>query len=195
MGVRRSSRQRWFLGALFAVIPAVSIAATAWACVPFAALRVEPEQVQPGQEVVLTGSQFRPQTPVIIRLDTLDGRELARIPVDSPKGPFFRTAIVIPADVAPGTHVLIATQETPEWIGSPPWGIPARAVITVGSTPTPLPAPPVTPRTAELSRDSVSLGAIALVTLGVAGLSLLGFAVVALGASRRASRTPAPVPS
>jgi hypothetical protein len=185
--------------ALFALsvgaVVILSVAATAWACVPFASLRVTPTDVQPGQEVSLTGAQFRPGVPVVIRLDSLDGPELATVMVDSPKGPFFQSTVVIPPDVSTGTHVLVATQQTPEW-GGPGWGIPARAVITVGH-PSPLgPAPPLAPRTAELSRESVGPMAFLLVTLGVAAVALLGFGGVAVVVSTRAGRrSPARVSS
>lgn len=166
-------------------------AAAAWACVPFAGLRATPTEVDPGQEIILIGSQFRTQTPVVIRLDTLDGPELARIMVVSDKGPFFRETVVIPADISPGSHVLVATQETPAWAG-PPWGIPARTVITVrgAAPPAPPPAPPA-PRTAELAQDSVSATSFALVALGVAAIAVVGIGSAALLLSRRAEK-PAP---
>ena len=167
-------------------------AAAAWACVPFAALRATPSEVAPGQEITLIGSQFRTQTPVVIRLDTLDGPELARFMVVSDKGPFFRETVVIPADLAPGQHVLVATQETPAWAG-PPWGIPARTVITVrgAAPPAATPAAPAAPRTAELTQESVSAASFALVAMGVATVAVLGFGAAALLVSRRAEK-PAP---
>jgi hypothetical protein len=167
-------------------------ASSAWACVPFAGLRATPGEVEPGQEITLIGSQFRTQTPVVIRLDTLDGPELARFMVVSDKGPFFRENVVIPAGIAPGPHVLVATQETPAWAG-PPWGVPARTVITVrgAAPPASVPAPAPVPRTAELTQDSVSATSFALVAMGVATIAVLGFGAAAVLVSRRAE-TPAP---
>lgn len=177
------------LSAVGAVVT-LAVAATAWACVPFASLRVNPTDVQPGQEVAVTGAQFRPTTPVVIRLDSLDGPVLASVVVDSPKGPFFQTTLVIPTDLSPGTHVLVATQETPDWSG-PPWGIPARAVINVGH-PSPItPAQAVSPRDAQLTRHSVSPLSFVLVGLGVAAIALLSFGVVAVVVSRRVTRRAA----
>jgi hypothetical protein len=189
---RDFARRRGLCLAGVFVIVITWVASSAWACVPFASLRATPTQVEPGQEVTLIGSQFRPTTPVVIRLDTLDGPELARITVDSPKGPFFRSTIVIPGDVAPGDHVLVATQETPEWSG-PPWGVPARTVITVGGGPhRAIADPPDVPRTADLSRDSVSAGSALLVALGMAVAAVLAFGGVAVLVSRRSGR---PVPA
>lgn len=187
----RGRRRSVVLSALGATAVVLG-AATAWACVPFAALRATPSEVEPGQEVTLIGSQFRAQTPVVIRLDTLDGPELARFMVVSDKGPFFREAVIIPADVSPGPHILVATQEVPAWAASPPWGIPARTVITVrgAAPPAPPPAPPA-PRTAELTQDSVSATSFALVAVGVAAVAVLGFGSVALLVSRRGEK-PAP---
>lgn len=185
-GGRRRSVVLTALGALAVVWGASS----AWACVPFAGLRATPSEVEPGQAITLTGSQFRIQTPVIIRLDTLDGPELARFMVTSDKGPFFKETVVIPADVSPGQHVLVATQETPAWAG-PPWGIPARTVITVGGPAAAPAVPPLPPRTADLTRESVSAMAFALVAFGVAVVAVLGFGAAALLVSRRAEK-PAP---
>lgn len=170
-------------------------ASSAWACVPFAGLKATPTEVEPGQAVTLTGSQFRTQTPVVIRLDTLDGPELARFMVTPDKAPIFKETVVIPADVSPGPHVLVATQETPAWAG-PPWGIPARTVITVGGPAPPPPVPPPPPRTADLTQESVSATSFALVAVGVAVIAVLGFGAVALLVSRRNEKpTPATVRS
>jgi hypothetical protein len=182
----RGRRRTAVLSALGATVVVLG-AATAWACVPFAGLRATPSAVEAGQAITLTGSNFRTQTPVVIRLDTLDGPELARFMVTSDKGPFFKETVVIPADVAPGHHILVATQETPAWAG-PPWGIPARTVITVGgpSAPPPLPLPP--PRTADLTQESVSATSFVLVAAGVAVVAVLGFGAAALLVSRRAEK-------
>jgi hypothetical protein len=165
-------------------------ASSAWACVPFAGLRATPSEVEPGQAITLTGSQFRTQTPVVIRLDTLDGPELARIMVTPEKAPIFKETVVIPPDVSPGHHVLVATQETPAW-AIPPWGIPARTIITVGGPTPPPPLPPPPPRTADLTQESVTATSFALVALGVAVIAVLGFGAAALLVSRR-NEKPAP---
>ena len=182
------------LGVVLSTFGATAVvlgAATAWACVPFAGLRATPTEVEPGQAITLIGSQFRLQTPVVIRLDTLDGPELARFMVTSEKGPFFRESVVIPADVSPGHHVLVATQETPDWAG-PPWGVPARTVITVGGPAPPPPVPQPPPRTADLTQESVSATSFALVAVGVAVVAVLGFGAAALLISRRAEK-PTPL--
>jgi hypothetical protein len=185
---RRRSALLCTLGAMAVVWGASS----AWACVPFTGLRATPSEVDPGEAITLIGSQFRTQTPVVIRLDSLEGPELARFMVVSDKGPFFRETVVIPADISPGHHILVATQETPAWVASPPWGIPARTVITVrgAAPPAPPPAPPA-PRTAELTQDSVGAMSFALVAVSVAAVAVLGFGSVALLVSRRAEK-PAP---
>lgn len=195
MTIRCRGRWRGVILGTFGAVVVVWGTAVAWACVPFAGLRATPSEVEPGQAITLTGSQFRTQTPVVIRLDTLDGPELARFMVVSDKGPFFKETVVIPADVSPGHHVLVATQETPAWAG-PPWGIPARTVITVGGPAPPPPVPPPPPRTADLTQESVSATSFALVAVGVAVIAVLGFGAAAMLVSRRNEKpTPATVRS
>jgi hypothetical protein len=196
MGVPHIGARR---GAIFgsAVAGAIllSVAAIAWACVPFASLKVTPETVEPGQEVTVTGAQFNMVMPVVIHLDALDGRELAQVMANSPKGPFFSLSVVIPPDVPPGSHVLVATQDPPPW-GGVTWGVPARALITVGHPTSAAATPPVPGGALRLTRESVGWSALALVALGVAALALLAFGVVAAVASgRRSGRRTAAVSS
>jgi hypothetical protein len=186
-------------GAIFASAVAatilLSVAATAWACVPFAALTVTPSTVEPGQVVTVTGAQFNKVMPVVIHLDGLDGRELARAMADSPKGPFFSVTVVIPADVPPGSHVLVATQDQPPW-GGLTWGVPARALVTVGHPTSAAASPPAAVGTVRLTREPVGWTGLVLVGLGVSAIALLGFGVVAAVASgRRSGRRTAAVSS
>lgn len=187
MGVPHIGARR---GAIFgsAVAGAIllSVAATAWACVPFASLKVTPETVEPGQEVTVTGAHFNIVMPVVIHLDGLDGRVLAQVMANSPQPSFFIVSVVIPADVPSGSHVLVATQDPPPW-GGLTWGVPARALVTVGHPTSPAPSPPAPAGAVHLNRQSVGWSALVLVALGVTGIALLGFGVVAAVASGRRS--------
>jgi len=196
MGVSHFGARRvaFFASAAAAAI-LLSVAATAWACVPFAALRVTPTEVEPGQQVTVTGAQFSAIVPVVIHLDALDGPELASVMANSPKGPFFTVDIVIPADVPPGSHVLVATQDLPPWAGVP-WGVPARALITVGHGSSVVASPPPAARAVHLTRQSVGWSGLVLVALGVSAIALLGFgAVAAVASARRSGRGTAAVSS
>lgn len=172
-------------------------AALAWACIPVAMLNVSPVQVQPGQEVTVTGGPFgsssfsKPHNPVVLHFNTVDGPVLATIVPDA-SGRLSGT-FTVPADTKPGNYVVVATQEAQ--LGDTTWGVPARALLQVvgaGGAPVagdPL-AAPVEERPAGLVEDvPVGVGALALVALGVAGVAMFGAGMIALASARR--RAPA----
>lgn len=157
----------------------------AWACVTVVAFRTTgPGLVEPGGMVEVVGNDFARGEPVNIHLDSLDNPVLATIPSPMPSTmtSTFTVQVPIPADVSAGQHFLIATQDHYDMNV----GIPARAVIYVGSSP---PAE-VTPeqRASVLSvSDGPGAASFVLIGLGVAAAGLL----LAAGASMIAARRPA----
>ena len=93
-----------------------------------ATLRAEPSVVAAGQSVTVSGINYSAAagaSSIEIRLDRRDGRLIATFaPATSFSGP-----VTIPADVAAGQHLLIATQYTSA--GTPVRGTPGRTRLTV----------------------------------------------------------------
>lgn len=160
-------------------------AAIVWACVSVAALTASPISAQPGGTVTVTGGDYVPGFPVQIHLDTVTGPVLAT--VASPTGPSsmrstFKIDVTLPSGLSTGQHVLIATQDAHNMTA----GIPARAVIYVGTAPpgaqhsTRSPAPSI--------ESGLSAGALALIAAGAAAVGLLLLLGVMLLTSRRPPR-------
>lgn len=183
----RSTGTTVVAGALFLGL----LASPAWA--PHVAqLVVEPAQVEAGEEVTVFGPRgYAKEKPVEIRFGGLDGPVLATFETDTQ---FFASwgpgTVRIPADVEPGTYVLVATQELGE-DDSYIRGVPARATIqvlgeggapAVGSTQGSV----VTDRPAGVVEESaLDPGTLAAIALGVAGVALFAAAMVALVSARR----------
>lgn len=150
-----------------------------------ARLDVSPTQVAPGGQVTVSAapSGGYGDAEVTVRWDSLDGPVLGTFPSD----PFGPEAVTIPADAAPGRHVLIADQVVGE-DGTGVRGIPARAAIEVigagGEAPDAeqAPNPAALPHLASLSGDGANPWVLATISL----LALV--ATVAAGAmvARRA---------
>jgi hypothetical protein len=177
-------RRYWALG-LAAAAGALIPAAIASACVALVALNVNPQSVQPGGTVAVTGRDTAPGAPIEIHLDSPTGRLLATNPPHnmSVMQGVWTLNVTIPADVPPGEHFLVAAQDYHNHNA----GMPARATIYVGQ-PAPAPAAPAArPTTLDVSTGP-SAASLALVGLGVAAGAVLIAALVFLAASRRPSQ-------
>jgi hypothetical protein len=180
----------------------VVVAAGAWACVSGPSTFVTPGSVRPGGEVKVTGVYFNKEEPVQARLDSLDGPVLGTFtPAKGARsfGLEMEGTLIIPATTKPGDHVLVFTQRD---AAGKLVQTPSRLLVTVTNTggATPVVGAPVgvgeTGRPPSLVRtpdDALSVGAMLLIGLGVAGLGMFVAGVAALAAGRR--RTPEAVPS
>jgi hypothetical protein len=171
--------------------------AAAWACIAGPLLTVTPSTVQAGQEVTFSAGSIN-RDPVTIRFDSLDGPVLgtfqpgpdARFPTSSTSGGLDGVKLTIPADAAPGAHVLILTQHSADGKLSQ---VPTRAMITVtgptGATPVAgadvFPVDETRPEGLARGDEPVSTGTKVLVGLGVAGVALFLAGMAAMFASRR----------
>jgi len=135
----RQLRRRWYLVALGAVAAPVVGASLAYACTSLATLTLSPTQGPAGQQVTVTGRGFSAHDAsdvrtglVEIRFDSLNSPALTA-PVRAAADGSFTAQVTIPQNAAPGTHVLIATQNRAN--GTPASGTPARQAFTVTQSP------------------------------------------------------------
>ncbi len=167
-----------------AVVVAVFVpAGLASGCVALAAIRVNGSgTVQPGGTVEVFGSDFAKGKPVHIRLDAPDGRILYTHPDPQPSTMTsqFTVQVPVPADISPGPHVLLATQEHYDMN----IGIPARATMYVNSSPPVAPLP--TDRAAVLE-VSGGPNAASYVLIGLGGAAA---ALLMAGAARAIAARP-----
>lgn len=168
---------------------AIATGSAAWACIPMASLNASPTQVEPGQSVEVTGRGYN-ENPVTLRFNSLDGPVLATI---TPAKGNISAPVTIPEGTEPGNYVLLATQEAQA--GQTTWGIPSRALVTVGGpATTPVVGAPVSsveerPLAEFERRDSVSAATLLFVGLGVAGGALFLAGLTTFAVSRQ-SRLP-----
>lgn len=157
-----------------------------------ASLELGADSAVPGEAVSFHGRYYNDAQPVILRLGSLDGPVLATVPPDGLvdfRHSFWREitgSFALPAEVQPGTHIVLATQE--DAAGKPTWGVPARASINVAGQGGPTAALPPTrsPTIRQLSELEVRSGrtnVLVPILLGLAG-ALLG-AMAASALSRR----------
>ena len=185
--MRFSSRKS--ILALVVAAAVVVPAGLAWACVALVGFKVNGNGVvAPGGTVEVIGTEFARGKPVNIRLDSPTGPVLATHPDPLPNtmASEFRVQVPIPADITPGQHILVATQEHKDMnVGNAA----ARAAIYVNTSP-PV-APTSSDRPTQLAVSSgPGIAGFVLIGLGVAAAGLL----LAAGASALASRrgpTPA----
>ncbi len=180
----RSSSRKWVLGMVAAVAVVVPVG-QAWGCVTVVSFRTNgPSSVQPGGTVEVFGADFARERPVDIHLDSADGPVLATVPSPMPSTmtSTFTVQVPIAADVAPGQHLLVATQDHYDMNV----GIPARAAIYVGSSPPAEPTPTERATTLAVS-DAPSAANYILIGLGVAAAGILLAAVASMIAARRPS--------
>lgn len=133
----RQNKRRLFIGFFFAAAVPLAIASVAYACQRITPMHANPQSGPAGSTVQVSGTNFSRESTssdVAIRLDRRDGRVLASIPASSlePVGTTtgkFSANVTIPADVAIGNHILIATQTLGN--GRPCIGCPGRANFEV----------------------------------------------------------------
>jgi hypothetical protein len=162
------------------VIPA----GLAWSCVALVAFRVNGSgTVAPGGTVEVFVGEFASGKPVEIRLDSPDGPILLTTPPPtSTMTGQFTGQVPIPADIAPGPHVLIATQNHYDMnVGNT-----ARAAIYVNSSAPAASTPRERATSLTVSEGSSAAGYV-LIGLGVAAAGLLLAALASTVASRRPS--------
>jgi len=174
------------------IVGAVLLAsAAAWACVSGPAVSLSTINARPGQEVQLTGTNFRQPHPVTVRWNALDGPVLSTLAApDSSRN--VSGSFIVPQGAAAGNYVVVATQSNDRGELTQ---MPIRAVLTV--TPERAAQPvlgaslsePATERTAGLVTDNESISgwALFLVGLGVAGMGMFLAGLAALLASRRSA--------
>ena len=161
-------------------------ASLGWACVALVGFTINGSaSVAPGGVVEVVGSEFARGKPVSIRLDSPTGPELASVasPEPSTMSSKFTLQVPIPADITPGRHILVATQDHYDMnVGNAA----ARAAFYVNTSPPVAPTP--TERATSLAVSSgPSAAGFVLIGLGVAAAGLLVAAAASAMASRRAA--------
>lgn len=163
-----------------------------------AQLQITPNQVQAGQEVTVFGPRGYGRTnPVEVRFGSIDGPVLGTFqPNEELYAMWGPGTVRLPENVAPGTHMLFATQ-TLAPSETHIRGVPARGEITVlgrGGAPVLGEAPET--RLDDQSAgvliedEPVGTGSVLLVALGVAGVALfVAGAAAAFSSRRRPSQT------
>ena len=196
------SKRRVLVGVTGCLAAVLVAASSSFGCASLALIEVNPNVVKPGQEVSWKGTFFIKDEPVQIRWNTLDGPVLATgVPPSADNGlhgnwRFVEGKMTIPNDVAPGTYLVIATQNPVK--GNNTWGIPARTTVQVSDGRPVLGADPdraVPSRPDTLvEEESVSAGTLAVVGLGAAGVAMFIVGVALAFAGRRPAPEMARVP-
>jgi hypothetical protein len=176
-----------------------AFAATAFACIPIAVLRLTPSEVAPGGTVnalirEVSGAEV---PPVTFHWNAVDGPVLATVqPGDSATAATFQ----IPADAKGGDYLIWATQPLKVYPKGqfPTWGMPAKAsihVVTPSGPPSLFGADPAlqtqvrSPGLVVHKRSGLS--ALAIVAL-VVGTTLVALAIVLAFAWGRSASTAEP---
>ena len=188
--MRRWNRRRALLGIAAAAVVLVWTAA-GWACAPVATVTLTPSEARPGDEVTVSGIRFVTPSPVVLRLHSMEGPILATIDMPRSANTLFSTKIRVPQDARPGPLVVMAMQDPDPDTGFSGWGVPARAVVTVldadGRAP-PTTVSSVSGRPSALVDESVDVGLVAVLVLGVAAGALVLAGMAALVTSRQSAR-------
>ncbi len=194
--MRRRAGQLFIFGA---AAPLVILVSSAWACGVLATLKAAPSTAAPGQTVQVTGANYdvRPTfTPVQIRLDSRTGPVLQEV---TPLNGRINTTVQIPATVAAGDHLLLATQNKIS-DGTPKPGTPGRTTVRVAGAAAGSSAPaaspwgssdPGAPGGSAATVDARDSGYAPLLGIGLS-LALLSIGVT-LVARDRASRGRRPL--
>ena len=186
------SVRRWALAGAGSMAAGVVMAATAFACVSGPVVNLSTISAKAGQEVQITGTGFQAANQATVRWNALDGPVLASVAAPITGGNLDAT-FTVPQGTAPGSYVVIVTQSRAD--GSLSLS-PVRAVMSVtgdaGASPV-VGAPAATTdsavRAESLARsdDSIGMGTLALVALGVGGVGMFLAGMAALFAGRRSS--------
>jgi hypothetical protein len=160
-------------------------AAAAWACVAGPSAFTSTINAKAGEEITVTGVNFRSTAPVLVRFDALDGPVLADL--GAPRSGRVEGKVMVPPGTPPGSHVLVFTQTGADGKFTQ---TPVRAMLNVVGEGAPvLPATGVgdeaRPAGLVTSDDGISGGTLALVGLGVAGVGMFVAGMAALLAGRR----------
>ena len=184
--------RRWAMAGLGTAAAGVLLASAAWACVSGPVVNLSTISAKPGQEVTITGTGFQTGNQANVRWNALDGPVLATVAPPVTGGNLSAT-FTVPQGTQPGSYVVIVTQTKED--GSLSLS-PIRAVMSVtgdaGAQPV-VGAPAATADTSArangLVRDdeSISMGTLALVALGVGGVGMFLAGMAALFAGRRGS--------
>ena len=179
------------VGGFSGAVGVVLMAAVAWACVSGPAVTLSTVNAAPGDEITISGSNFRQPESATVRWDSLDGQILANL--GAPDNRLIEGTFTVPANATPGNHVVIVSQAKADGTLTQ---MPIRALLTV--TPAGGAAPvlgesisPTEVREPGLvtADDGISTGSLVLIALGVAGTAMFLAGVAALVAGRR---SPAP---
>lgn len=187
MNKRRFGRMA-LMGGLLAMGVSLAAASTAFACTNLAELNIGPAAGPAGTQVTVTGSAFAhvpANTPVALHWGSANGPVLATLTPDK-AGAIGPATVTIPADAAPGSYVIVASQTEID-NGQTPWGLPARTGFTVSGAGAPAAAAHSAAVGSVSSSSGASGGLIALtVALGIGGLILFGLgAATFVGTMRR----------
>jgi hypothetical protein len=151
----------------------LALAGLAWACVGVASLITDSPTVQPGGTLMVTGRSFARGVPVDIRLDSPTGPLLLTVPgPDSTMNSKFTVPLTIPPDISNGRHLLVAIQDHHDMNV----GAPARAVVYVGTAPSPAATTAARP-SGVAANSGPSVPVLLLIGLGVAAAGVLAAAV------------------
>ena len=187
------SVRRWALAGVGSTAAGLLMTAAAFACVSGPVVNLSTINAKAGQEVTVTGTGFRNTTDqLVVRWNALDGPIVATQAPPITGGNLSAT-FTVPQGSAPGSYVVIVSQTKDD--GSLSLS-PIRAVMNVtgeaGTTPV-VGAPAASTDTAlradglARSDDSVSMGTLALVALGVGGVGMFLAGMAALFAGRKST--------
>ena len=171
----------------------VLFASAAWACVSGPVVNLSTVSAKPGEEVGIKGTGFRNAgDQVVVRFNALDGPILTTVAPPITGGNLDAT-FTVPQGTKAGSYVVVVTQTKAD--GSLSLS-PIRAVMSVTGDAGAQPVVGATaastdtsPRAPGLVRsdDSISMGTLALVALGVGGVGMFLAGMAALFAGRRGS--------
>ena len=184
--------RRWAIGGVTTAAAGVLMAAAAWACVSGPVVNLSTTSAKAGQEVGVTGSAFQAANQLQIHWNAPDGPVLATVPAPITGGAL-DAKFTVPEGTGAGSYVVVFTQTKADGTMSL---APVRAVLSVtgdaGTAPV-LGAPAASTDTAAridgLARteNTVSIGTLALVALGVGGVGMFLAGMAALFAGRRST--------
>ena len=109
----RNARRWATLGAVATFGMALVAASAAWACISGPTLNLNPARAKPGQQIALSGFNYKGDLPITIRWNALDGPVLGTFqPVEGRFGDpeSLVGTVTIPATAKSGSYVLVALQ-------------------------------------------------------------------------------------